>query len=429
MRRPVTLLCLLSVSVLGCQCDRKQAPVAREEPATVREKRSGEYLSWVEDKDRPELTATMRHIIASRFWTTPQSEGSIEDLMNEIHGLPAGSVLVLVPTGQAAFFKGRDAELYRTPNVWRMELPPGFGTPGAPKFDMSRRIDWDLLDHPNLSKAQILRTLLMALDSLCVDSPAADGRQPDHYKFDPNQTAVARPRTDTDARLEEFAPSLARLPNRTTLTLTGTKVTDAGLKALAPVHHLTDLELDGTAVTAQGLKELAPLDKLVRLRWIQGDLQRSRVTDEVLLALHEIQLLHTLEVVVTNADAPRKHADGSVTWVSAVRRPTRLDDANCVELYQSKVTDRGLRALKTLPNLSRLDLRGTAVTDAGLKDVGALPNLVWLDVSGTGVTDAGLKELARASNLVYLNLLNTRVTEAGVKGLKQSLPRCWITHR
>src|SRR5829696_8166995 len=47
--------------------------------------------------------------------------------------------------------------------------------------------------------------------------------------------------------------------------LSGTKVTDAGLKELAPLKNLTVLYLDYTQVTDAGLKELAPLTKLTTL--------------------------------------------------------------------------------------------------------------------------------------------------------------------
>jgi|GEM_PF-2505728 len=48
--------------------------------------------------------------------------------------------------------------------------------------------------------------------------------------------------------------------------LSNTKVTDAGLKELAPLKNLTTLDLGGTNVTDAGLKELAPLKN----RFIQG---------------------------------------------------------------------------------------------------------------------------------------------------------------
>ncbi len=74
----------------------------------------------------------------------------------------------------------------------------------------------------------------------------------------------------TDAGLKELAP----LKNLTTFNLNGTEVTSAGLKELAPLKNLTNLDLWGTKVTDAGLKELANLKNLAAL-----DLGRTEVTD------------------------------------------------------------------------------------------------------------------------------------------------------
>ncbi|MCI0462651.1 MAG: hypothetical protein L0Z62_37355, partial [Gemmataceae bacterium] len=70
---------------------------------------------------------------------------------------------------------------------------------------------------------------------------------------------------------------LARLPSPQRgfgLDLSGSKVTDAGLKELAALKHLQWLDLDQTKVTDAGLKELAALKQLQTL-----SLSRTKVTD------------------------------------------------------------------------------------------------------------------------------------------------------
>jgi internalin A len=74
----------------------------------------------------------------------------------------------------------------------------------------------------------------------------------------------------TDAGLKELAP----LTNLTRLFLSSPQVTDAGLKELAPLTNLTRLFLKDTRVTDTGLKELAPLTNLTTLV-----LKDTRVTD------------------------------------------------------------------------------------------------------------------------------------------------------
>ena len=85
----------------------------------------------------------------------------------------------------------------------------------------------------------------------------------------------------------------------TTLDLSFTEVTDAGLKELAPLKNLTTLDLGYTKVTNAGLKELAPLKNLTKLY-----LNRTRVTDAGLNELGPLKNLTTLSLYdtkVTNA--------------------------------------------------------------------------------------------------------------------------------
>jgi hypothetical protein len=65
-------------------------------------------------------------------------------------------------------------------------------------------------------------------------------------------------------------------------------------------------------------------------------------------------------------------------------------------LEGTKITDKGLGALRRLARLRTLGLRGTAITDAGLEHVKSLGTLRFLDVSDTKVSDGGVKRLQEA---------------------------------
>ncbi len=82
------------------------------------------------------------------------------------------------------------------------------------------------------------------------------------------------------------------------VSLSGTKVTDAGLKELAGLKSLTELDLDRTKVTDAGLRELAGLKNLTKLY-----LQRTKVTGaglKELAGLKNLTLLYLHGVKVTN---------------------------------------------------------------------------------------------------------------------------------
>ncbi len=64
----------------------------------------------------------------------------------------------------------------------------------------------------------------------------------------------------SDAGLAKLAQF--RLPRLHTLSIQGTKITDAGLSEIAKLSGLTDLKLNATPTTDRGLENLAPLKNL-----------------------------------------------------------------------------------------------------------------------------------------------------------------------
>src|SRR5713226_1401568 len=114
------------------------------------------------------------------------------------------------------------------------------------------------------------------------------------------------------------------------------------------------LDLSGTQVTDAGLKDLAGLKSLQMLNLYYA----SRITDAGLKELAGLKNLQTLYLGFT------------------------------------KVTDAGLKELAGLKSLQSLYLGDTKVTDTGLKELAELKSLQLLKLSFAQVTDAGLKDLA-----------------------------------
>ena len=136
---------------------------------------------------------------------------------------------------------------------------------------------------------------------------------------------------------------LAKLPNPETpfgLDLSGSRITDDGLKEIVNLTNLQSLSLGGCKVTDRGIKELANFKRLEAL-----DLSITRITDAGLKDLAKIKSLRTLN------------------------------------LGDTEITDAGLNELVAIEGLETLILGVKNVTDAGMKQLAKMKKLRVLDIS------------------------------------------------
>jgi Leucine-rich repeat (LRR) protein len=127
--------------------------------------------------------------------------------------------------------------------------------------------------------------------------------------------------------------------------------------------------------------------------------------------------------------------DAEMLYVAGMKNLKQLG------LGGTAISDEGLKALRDLSELNRLDLRASRVidssdvsvlselnklqeaglrpmiTDAGLQELSGLRQLRWLDLTDTQITDAGLLVLKELASLEELCLANTTVTTTGVREL------------
>ena len=129
-------------------------------------------------------------------------------------------------------------------------------------------------------------------------------------------------------------------------------------------------------------------------------------------------------------EAPRPHGD----WPSKRHKAiadrwyqrgffVRFDEHGNVvaiwtHLYEARSDDRDVSNLRELQHLNHVNLVGSHVTDDGLKYLKELPVLEKLEISD-GITDAGLAQLSGLSALVSLDLFGTQITDAGLQHLRQ----------
>ncbi len=135
-------------------------------------------------------------------------------------------------------------------------------------------------------------------------------------------------RLDTDPRVtDEGVKALTDLKLHTLTFAQGSRLTDAGMKHVAQIKTLRSLSLWDTKVTNEGLKELKGL-KLHTLK-----LKREKIDDETLRVLRDLDLLHAIGIGF-KGKPPESRAE--VRWIN---------------LYQTQVTDEGLKELVGFKNL------------------------------------------------------------------------------
>lgn len=142
------------------------------------------------------------------------------------------------------------------------------------------------------------------------------------------------------------------------------------------------------------------------------NLSETRITDQSLKELSTMTSLTDLDV------RQRIVADREVVWKlertgpgitgTGLKSLRSLKHLTRLNMGGHWITDVGLTELPQLPNLTDLSLQVEVVTEAGLKSLGHLQNLTRLSLQSGDMTDATLQEIAGLRNLMSLNLEEAR---------------------
>ncbi len=170
------------------------------------------------------------------------------------------------------------------------------------------------------------------------------------------QNGVPKEQWAPQIRTDADMAKLATRPELTELYLSGSDITDTGLRHLRHLKNLELLELRYTKVTSARMNHIGALSNLRRL-----DLSLTKINNEALRHLSNL---------------------------------TNLQELN---LNQTRIGDAGLEQLRYLSELQSLDLAGTDVTDKGLDHLRTLKKLRYVHLFDLGrVTDAGVASLKQA---------------------------------
>jgi hypothetical protein len=194
-------------------------------------------------------------------------------------------------------------------------------------------------------------------------------------------------------------PQLTKLKKLSEITLKDTPISDAGLAKLAELKQLRSLDVRGTRATPAGVADLRK--KLPNI-FVEASPPKVKLTPEQGLA--ELKKLGGILV----------HYDDRLPGNPVIM----LDATN-----HQQLRDEWTRFFSAFPQLRQVGLSGTSLSDAGLDGLADVAGLESLYLAETKITDAGLAKLAACKNLRFLDVEGTPVTAAGMTALRKALPQ------
>jgi hypothetical protein len=194
-------------------------------------------------------------------------------------------------------------------------------------------------------------------------------------------------------------PQLIKLKKLSEITLKDTPISDAGLAKLADLKQLRSLDVRGTRATPAGVADLRK--KLPNI-FVEASPPKVKLTPEQGLA--ELKKLGGILV----------HYDDRLPG-----NPVIMLDATNHQQFRDEWT----RFLSAFPHLRQVGLSGTSLSDAGLDGLADVAGLESLYLAETKITDAGLTKLAGCKNLRFIDVEGTQVTAAGMTALRKALPQ------
>ena len=138
------------------------------------------------------------------------------------------------------------------------------------------------------------------------------------------------------------------------------------------------------------------------------DLRSSWVTDSDIPRLAQMQDLKRLDLSLTRI---------SDRGLRALKAAPALEELNLY--FAEQITDEGTAVVKGWKHLKRLDLRGTKITDSTLEFLASVPTLERLDIGWAQITDTGLDHLTALPNLRWLTMGGNKLTDTALQFLRQ----------
>ena len=143
-------------------------------------------------------------------------------------------------------------------------------------------------------------------------------------------------------------------------------------------------------------------------RIVAVDLRSSWATDSDMPLLAQMKNLKRLDLSLTRI---------SDRGLRALKNTPAIEELNLY--FAEQITDEGAAIFKGWQHLRRLNLRGAKITDATLECLAGVPTLEWLDIGWAQITDTGLNHLTALTNLRHLTMGGNKLTDAALQFLRQ----------
>lgn len=181
-----------------------------------------------------------------------------------------------------------------------------------------------------------------------------------------------------DGMSDRLMAGVGSLTGLRQITLTGSDVTDAGLKCLAKLPNLTKLEIASIQTNGSCFKGMSTLRHLNDLT-ISGDSIKLENV-KFLAMLPELQSLQFDRACVNNAE---------VAYIGQCKELRSLDIS-----LNPAVTDDSAKSLANLKHLETLNISGTSISLKGLTGLKGLP-LKWIGLPKADYNRLEAEEIKR----------------------------------
>jgi internalin A len=213
-----------------------------------------------------------------------------------------------------------------------------------------------------------------------------------HYLEEIQYVTLGKSATDVHLK------ALVGMPRISRLDLSGSKITDDGMKFVTKHEGIWDLLLEDTTVGDAGLKEITKLKFLRRLY-----MTNTKVTDKGLIDLRAVKGLTDLFV-------------GPLVTDDGLNEIAKITTIRTLSLPGAEITGKGLKNLAPLKDLLMLGLKSGKLKDEELEMLSAFPDLATVSLSCPQITDKGVIALSK-NNLGQVFLRGTQVTDGGIRQL------------